>query len=481
MLADLMGDLDKPFDELPRPIIELRFAAMVCRNKHAAEVFMGSEDDFSQDPPRQIVAAARRAIREHIPGGPTIANISSLSHIPEAELRALTYKVTGDLLSEFETYAAYIQAMGFKDRKERAYAVAHERMVRASWRDVAQVAAQTDGDTTRVQLMMAERGQNDIGAALERIKEGKRATRQIAFPWNWLNDYTDGGIQSGQKMYMTGVEGGRKSTMLYNAQLFWARNGEHVVSFVFDGGDPEAHAIKMVAIRWRQLCEQHKWYEWRPEGVPLTVKLDSNEEYAYINKSTAWAILEGKEEDKLNFMVPDNARELFWAAYDEMQALRSGHGPGRMTFVTPKEVHSRFDQMSQRLISEKYEGMTVWTFDNFTKGTGRAKEEPERSNELVRTLHAFTDEEQIPCLILAHMLRDIKIKPEEFKKRTRGFIKWGAPAEEDTDFLLILDFDDALPTKLPIFLSKNRDQAAGRKEGTVLTIEPSSGYIKEVV
>jgi len=210
--------------------------------------------------------------------------------------------------------------------------------------------------------------------------------------------------------------------------------------------------------------------------VPLTI---GSGNYPYINKTTAWMLLQ-KKEDELAFVVPPLARELFWAAYAEMQDLTvHGKGPGRITFVEPGEVSSNFTLMRQRLQSELYDGMSIWMLDNFTKGEGREKGELERASEFVRVLHTFTDDKQIPFVVLAHILQDIKRDEKEFQARKRGFIKYGGAVEQDCDFELVLEYDENLPSVLKCFFPKNREQGSGRKYITSLHVEPSSGYIKE--
>ena len=48
-------------EELKRPVVEDRFADIICRNKDAARLFMGTPDDFGQEEPRRIVRAALQA------------------------------------------------------------------------------------------------------------------------------------------------------------------------------------------------------------------------------------------------------------------------------------------------------------------------------------------------------------------------------------------------------------------------------------
>jgi len=482
-LADLL-ELDKSSDQVTRAIAELRFAAIVCREKTAAQIFMGTPDDFSEDIPRTIVQSAIRAIRDKLPGGATIANIAELSGVSEHELRQLAYRVTADIAGEYETYAARIIAEGFRDRMARAFSDGFETLVRAPWQDVELLAAQAKQTANRVNMAKHERGRNDIGTALQRIRTGSESLRVIGFPWRWFNTVMEGGLHSSQKMYLVGPPGSRKSTFKYNAELFWARNGECVVDFIFDGGTVEAQSAKVAAIRWRQLCQQEN-RRLGNEIVPLDILVDTGAgwaSYEYINKTTYWNVISAKPEDNLDeilgFRIPDGPMELLWRAYDELQDLTvNGKGPGRITFVEPGEVLSNFALMRQRLESERYDGMTVWCFDNHTKGVGRATGEVERVIELVRTLHTFTDESHIPCLILAHMPKEAIAN---ISKAESGLIMYGGPIEQDCDFEFLAQYDKARPNQLKMSLPKNREEESGQGVYRVLTIDQKSGLITEV-
>ncbi len=457
-------------DELPRPIVELRLASILCRVKDSARIFMGSEEDFEQEVPRKIVAAAQKIVRDKVPGGPTPASIAEYSGVPENEIRELAYAVTPDMMAEYELYAARIQAEGYKSRKIRELEAAHATMARTPWRDVELAGAKITQEISRVQMVNHGRGRNDVGVALERVRKQEKSIRQIPFPWQWWNDLTEGGIRPSQKHYLIGPPGSRKSTIKYNAELFWALNGEHVVDFLFDGGTVEAQSTKLLAIRWRQLAEQHK--------APLAVMVDTGHgysDYPFINKTTVWNVL---GDNDLGFVVPPDALELFWAAYQELQDMSAGgKGPGRITFIEPSEVLSNFYLMRQRLQSEHYDGMTIWCFDNHTKGTGKSSGEIERVIELVRVLHTFTDESHVPAFILGHMNQD-SIK--EIDKKETGLLMYGGPIEQDIDFEFLSQYKRETPSVLKVSLPKNREEASGQSVHTFLHVEPKSGYISDV-
>lgn len=469
-LADILGDPSQPFDDIPRAIVELRLAAIVCRDGDAARLYPGEASDFSAPQANAIMTAAMKAVRDRVPGGPTIANISSLSGIAEAELRGLAYAASVDLVADFETYAARVQAEAFLEAQRRAIEDGYARLGRATWREAETIAALVKRQVAEVQMARSLTGQNDIGNALDLIGTDDKDNRQIRFPYKWFNDMTEGGLRSAQKMYIAGPEGSRKSTMLYNIELFWAMRGEHVVHFIFDGGTKTAQAAKICTIRWRQLCEQHRQSQRNPDGV-------TDFELSCINKTTTWMVKANKEHE-LPFSISPLMRELFWSAYQEMRDISyGGKGPGRLTFVEPGEVHSNFNLMRQRLQRELYDGMTVWCFDNMTKGFGTPSAKGiERTTELVQILHTFTDESHIPCLILAHMNKDA-IK--DINSQRSGFIMFGSPIEQDCDFEYISRYNQETPGALSIFLPKNREEASGHNVKTVLQIEPRSGLIHE--